>query len=366
MKTPVCLSAFLTILSACGGNGDTNDGAVPVTEDTLTVTDTVGVLMGDSCYMFGSIVSAEALPGGGAVLMDRRTGLISTFDGNGEFISSFGGLGEAPGEFNLPGSMTLLGDGRIAAMDWRDMEVCFFDLTGEYLGCRGNMGSEMPLSMSAAGDSCFITYSCPSRQMEDTWQMGYELSVWEGTSDEPRSIPFRHLFQFGEEEFDFRPGYIAMAGGSDERLYIHRMNSDQYVIEILDLDGNPVDSIVGESSEADWEDMDRYPYMPVAIFAVQIDDEMQQLQGDLTEAPPQVERLGVDSTGNIWARRGNDPGFEWDVFSSDGVLLKRVTMTALPDTSMVVVNVNRFGAVAYDLGPEDYPKVYLLSFGDEE
>jgi sugar lactone lactonase YvrE len=108
--------------------------------------------------------------------------------------------------------------------------------------------------------------------------------------------------------------------------------------------------------------MERFQSLPAITFAVQLDDQREQVSGELTEFPPQIENLGVDSAGNIWAQRGTSSGFFWDVYSPQGELVRQVTLTSLPDTAMVRIHVNRHGIVAWDLAPEDYPKVYLLSF----
>ncbi len=281
MTTYICFATAVILTFACGGGHDSVglEEASGIETDTLIVIDSIGVLMGDSCYMIGDIIKAEALPGGNVILFDRSTGFISTFDENGEFVFSFGGLGEAPGKFNLPGQMTVLGDGRIAVLDWMDREVCFFSAEGEYLGSRPNLGFEMPLTMTSVGDSCFVLYSCPTRQIEETYKMGYELNIWEGMSEEPRATPFSHLFDFGMEEYDFRPGYLAVAAGSNGRVYLHRMNSEEYLIEVLDLYGQPIDSIYSEALRLSWDNIERYPNVPYATFRVTIDDESKQLSG---------------------------------------------------------------------------------------
>jgi hypothetical protein len=357
----------LILFLACGGE-ETAAPQEDITEigiDTLIVTDSIGVLMGDSCYMIGSIIKAEALPEGGVILFDRSTALISTYDENGEFVSSFGGPGEAPGKFNLPGQMTVLGDGRIAAFDWMDREVCFFSPEGEYLGSRPNLGFEMPLTMTAAGDSCFVIYSCPTRQIEDTYKMGYELNIWEGTSEKPRSTPLTHLFDFGQEDYDFRPGYLAVTAGNDGRIYLYRMNTENYLIEVYNLDGEPVDTIASESVLIPQEDIDRFIYVPVASFMVQDEDgNGQQISGEFTEFAPQIENLGIDSLGNLWAQRGTTEEIMWDIFSPEGQIIQQVTLNVFPDTAMIHVEVNEHGIVAWDLIPEDYPRLYRLGFRD--
>ncbi len=259
--------------------------------------------------------------------------------------------------------MTVLGDGRIAVLDWMDREVCFFTAEGEYLGSRPNLGFEMPLSMTAAGDSCFIIYSCPTRQIEDTYKMGYELNIWDGTSEEPRATPFTHLFDFGQEEYDFKPGYLAVTAGSNGRIYLHRMNSTDYLIEVYNLDGQPVDTLRSESVLIPGDDISRYLNIPIATFMVQDENGTgQQIRGELPEYIPQVECLGVDSTGNIWAQRGTTEKLVWDVFSPNGEIIRQVTLSAFPDTAMIHIGINEHGIVAWDISPEDYPRLYRLAF----
>ncbi len=365
MKPFFCLIIFALLLVACGGEQPPVIIEEPVGPeiDTLIVTDSIGVLMGDSCYMIGSIVKAEVLPDGDVILFDRSSGLISTFDENGDFVSSFGGIGEAPGEFTLPGTMTVMGDGRIAVFDWMGMEVCFFSAEGEYLGSRSNPGFEMPLTMAAAGDSCFVMYSCPTRQIEGTYKMGYELSIWEGISEEPKVTLFTHLFDFGKDDYDFRPGYLTVAAGNNGKVYIHRMNSEDYLIEVYSLDGQPVDTLRSESILLHSDDIERYLNIPIATFMVQDENgEGQRLSGELPEYIPQVERLGVDSIGNLWAQRGPSEELLWDVFSPEGEIIRQVILTAFPDTAFIHVEINEYGIVAWDLIPEDYPRLYRLGF----
>jgi hypothetical protein len=366
MKAKICFTIAVLLAFACaGGESDETSPADESTGpemDTLVITDSIGVLMGDSRYMFGSILKAEALPDGGTILLDRSTGLISIFDENGDFELSFGGLGEAPGEFNYPGLMTVLGDGRIAVIDWMDREICFFSNDGEYIGCASCQDAGRPLSMTAAGDSCFVIYSTPTRQIENTFRMGFEVTIREGMSEEPVATPFSHLFDFGLEEYDFRPGYLAVASGNDGRIYLHRMDSEDYIVEVMNPDGQQVDTIYGESIQVSWDDAERYCSIPQVTFAVQIDGESQRKTGELTEFVPQVEHLGIDSLGNLWAQRGPSREFMWDVFSPEGEIIRQVILTEFPDTAFINVEVNEHGIVAWDLVPEDYPRLYRLGF----
>ena len=84
------------------------DEAFPVIEFEPRV-DTIGAMDGPEEYFFRRIVSAELVPRGivTADLLDKE---LRYFDSNGRFVSSIGGEGEGPGEFEYLDWMQSLGD----------------------------------------------------------------------------------------------------------------------------------------------------------------------------------------------------------------------------------------------------------------
>lgn len=356
------LAAASFLVIACGQpaeQGEPTDGGIDI--DTLVVRDSIGVLMGDSCYMLGRIVKACALPGGGVAVLDGSTGKISVFDGDCGFVRSFGGLGEAPGLFQMPFEMTVLGDGRYAVFDWMGIKVSFFDRRGEYLGSRRNPGMEMPLAMTSISDSSFVLYSCPTYQTEDGYRMGYEVNVYRGMEEESYSKPFQHTFSFGQEDYDFKPGYLAVASDQNGRLYISRMYSPDYEIEVYDMEGEPVDTISSQPLYLPYEDLERPLYIPIARFMVMNEEgDSEQKMGEAPEMCPQIERLGVDSLGNVWAQRGPSEVYRWDIFSPDGWKIGEAYTEAFSDTAYTRIHVTEHGVVAWEPNPEDYSRVYLL------
>ena len=366
MKSLFCLIISVLLVIACGGE----ETPVGIEEpagpeiDTLIVTDSIGVLMGDSCYMFGSIAKAEALSDGRTVLLDGIRGTISIFDSNGDFILSFGGLGEAPGKFNMPNQMTVLGDGRIVVSDDRDREVCFFSSEGEYLGSRPNPGSGGgSLTMTAAGDSCFMVYRSIYKFLEGTFGMGFEMNIWEGMREEPTATLLSHLFTYPDDDYDFKLGYITVTAGENDLVYLSRMCNEDYEIEVYDLEGKPVDSIQSEPVRVSLEEMVRTPQIPIVSFMVgDGEGNNQVIYGDVPEYLPQVERMGVDSRGNLWAQRGTTPNLMWDVFTPSGEKTSEVYCNAFPDSVLVYVEINRHGIVAWEPWSEDYPRLYRLGF----
>ncbi|RKZ09006.1 hypothetical protein DRQ25_07695 [Candidatus Fermentibacteria bacterium] len=368
MKTYICFAAAVILTFACGTEPPPVTPEEPVGTgieiDTLVITDSIGVLMGDSCYMIGTIAKAEALPDGRVILLDGTRGTLSIFDSNSDFVFSFGGRGEAPGEFNMPGQMTVLGDGRILVLDAMDREVCFFSSEGEYLGSRPNAGAGGgALAMTAAGDSGFVVYSSIYKFLEDTFGMGFEVDIWEGMCGEPEAILLSHLFSFPDDSYDFKPGYVTVAGGDNNRVYLFRMCNDDYEIEVYDLEGQPVDTIRSESARVSLGEMERIPQIPIVSFMVgDGEGNNQPIYGDIPEYLPQVERMGVDSSGNLWAQRGTvTNNLMWDVFSPSGEKIREVHCSAFPDSVLLYIEINSHGIVAWEPWPEDYPRLYRLA-----
>lgn len=80
--------------------------------------DTIGAADGAEEYFFRWIVSAELVPAG-IVTADLQDYELRYFDGNGRFVSSIGGEGEGPGEFEYLDWMQSLGDSLFFIWDGR-------------------------------------------------------------------------------------------------------------------------------------------------------------------------------------------------------------------------------------------------------
>jgi hypothetical protein len=303
--------------------------------------------------MIGSIAKAEALPDGRVVLLDGIRGTVSIFDSNGDFVFSFGGLGEAPGKFNRPNQMTVLGDGRIIVFDAIDREVCFFSSEGEYLGSRPNSGTGGgALAMTAAGDSCFVVYSSIYTYLEDSFKMGFEMDIWEGMREEPAAILLSHLFTYPDESYDFKQGYVTVTGGEKDLVYLSRMCNDDYEIEVYNLEGQLIDSILSEAARVSLEEMVRTAQFPIVSFMIgDGEGNNQVIYGDRPEYLPQVERMGVDSGGNLWAQRGTSNELMWDVFSPEGEKIREVYFNVFPDSVLMYFEVKSFGILGWDPFP---------------
>jgi hypothetical protein len=73
-------------------------------------------------------------PGGDLYVTDGYgNARVHRFTASGELIASWGEPGDLPGQFNLPHSLTVHGDGRVFVCDRENDRVQIFSPTGEYL-----------------------------------------------------------------------------------------------------------------------------------------------------------------------------------------------------------------------------------------
>ena len=93
----------------------------------LVKSDSIGIELGDSNYVFGAILDAVYLSDGRIALLDVIQRKILVFSSTGEFICSAGREGMGPGEFISPFSMTALSNGGFAVSDVQQGKVVFFN-----------------------------------------------------------------------------------------------------------------------------------------------------------------------------------------------------------------------------------------------
>ncbi|MBD3277194.1 MAG: hypothetical protein GF388_02750, partial [Candidatus Aegiribacteria sp.] len=120
---------FRTILSAClisflvccgAAENETSDTAAESAEpDTLSIspTDSIGILMGDSNYVFGTISDAIVLDSGNIVILDEASRSAMMYGPAGDFIRRIAREGSGPGELITPGGLVRFSDNTIGILD---------------------------------------------------------------------------------------------------------------------------------------------------------------------------------------------------------------------------------------------------------
>ena len=112
--------------------------------------DTIGALDGPEEYFFRYIVSAELVPAG-IVTADHQDYELKYFDGNGRFVSSIGGEGEGPGEFEALDWVQSFGDSLFFIWDGRNNRLTRARLTEAGLSLESSVPGPWSPAISPIG-----------------------------------------------------------------------------------------------------------------------------------------------------------------------------------------------------------------------
>ncbi len=130
---------FIVALSACGAKDDVDvEGARSLEQWALSPEPTVsiGVVEGDEPYQLHGASSSVRLPDGRIAVVNGGSDEVRFFGENGEFLGSFGGSGDGPGEFRDPSRIRYLRGDTLWVWDQRMRRYNVHDGTGAFIEVR--------------------------------------------------------------------------------------------------------------------------------------------------------------------------------------------------------------------------------------
>ena len=81
-------------------------------------------------------------PGSNLYVVDTLNHRVQALTANGEFVSKWGALGDAEGQFNMPWGIAIDISGDVYVTDWRNDRVQKFDAEGNFLMAFGASGGD--------------------------------------------------------------------------------------------------------------------------------------------------------------------------------------------------------------------------------
>ncbi len=381
IQNAMILTVFLATAAfsviGCGEQADEPQTHAAIDEPTLsvdtlvlTVTDTIGVEMGDSAYVFGMLMRVGHDTDGNILALDMHKACLSVFSPEGEFIRYIGAPGPGPGEFQIPLDFAVFPEGGLAVTDAISRVISFFDPEGNYIDNMGGFFPTPPMSIEGAPGRGIIGEHMPMSMMGEQTELSLNLSRW---TDDPEpdinymSVPMEMDFsgdgmqvQRGPE-FDFAVGpdgsvlvatisdtAFALTGFTpegDEFFSLHKeMERTPMTQEEIDAGGLGLSIMITDgSAEAGMNRMDNtYPWRNV------------------------IGSIGVDSQSRIWVELSYPDTPVFEVYDYSGELL----FVAVPDVEFPQVGrpafkVDAGGIIGFDRDPMDYPKLYILELQED-
>ena len=366
----------VVMISGCGaGDGTPSETAeesvttVPVLE--LAFVDSIGVELGDSNFVFGSIEAVSHTEDGNILVLDRPAACVREYTPDGEFVSSIGRRGAGPGEFINPLSMTRLTDGRTAVLDQQTGGLQTFTPEGEWLGVSAEITNEPVLFITPADSDRYIgtlnTWDIVDDQLIVTAVVG-RFSV---DSEDPDMVYWENSFPFDFRDFTLlvEGTYFAMTWTSDREgnVFLAPRSGEDYSITGFDTSG---ESFV--EMNMDLPMVEKSPE-EIALEGAFWNERARNMGAnfDMDFVPSpwrwQVHSMGVDDQNRLWVRRGTEGTPTFDVFDYSGELLFTAVLPPVSGYQGLLweIRVDEHGILAWTLDPLDgYQKLYTLELQD--
>lgn len=330
----------------------------------LLVTDSIGIELGDSNYVFASPSYACRLPDSNILVVDQMKPQVSLFSSEGSFIGLVGKEGNGPGEYLRSGFASAMPSGGLAVTDNMQRRILFYNEFHEYVGCTDAFSPAAPSSNVFLNDSTFLGVLVFVEMNAEDRMTGWQVSRFTTASTEPEMCFFRNTIPFDPSNVSERQSIKPMlAVVPEEIVFISVKSQEQFLICAYSLLGDSLFSI-------------EEPFSRIAKTETEIEEETQKrrdylrfvgapeyLVQSITAEPfsNAINSINIGPDNNLWVTLGY---YDYPVFrvydSSDGNYLYTAALEDKERFGNTTVFVNRWGLTAIDVFSELWPRIYLL------
>jgi len=299
---------------------------------------------------------------GSIYVADYKSEVVLRFGADGRLIARIGSRGEGPGDIRQPGALAIERRGVFVLFDRGNRRLERLDSLGTFLGARRFSDSILGLCRQASGGFIARVHRRPVGPPADP--SVYAVVLF---SDSLREASVLDRFEsrdnvvvgsassYAATDAPFAPALLCETLPDDHVVVIH---SNERIFRILSSGGRVVRTIELPGDPLPVTSADRKRY-----FGRFVRNGKSVLGAELRNAIefpanlPNATGLFVDEEGRIWIRRsgtGGRPG-PFDVFSSHGDYLERVSLPGLPDQN-VVARHGRWYAL-YGFSRDELPRI---------
>jgi hypothetical protein len=289
----------------------------------------IGAVDGSGQDVFGQIKGIAPLPDGRIAVLDAQAQEIRIFGPTGQFLRSFGGKGEGPGELNDANGLVAGADGIIRVHDPRNARMTLFDPDTGLLSSERLEIYSFGFTWAATIDSAGRIYEPTRFRFSDgVWSL---VKVYDGQGrwsdtirialDPPSSgvAPGTYLVERGTTRmFMTVPFWQRGANALDPRgfFWAKGPHVNDYRIAQTTLAGDTL--LIIESRRPALEVSSSERDSVIAALRERTGQELDWSQ--IPGTKPIVEGIILDDSGRIWVRvRGDDTSTTFDVFDRRGV-----------------------------------------------
>mgnify|MGYP006278449743 FL=1 len=370
---PLTLVMLTSIFMAfsCGGSGNEAEADLQSVPDTLdiAVSDTIGVLMGDSAYVFGKITDASHTMDGGIYILDGIRSRLGAYSGSGRFLGSAGRPGSGPGEYQYPKSFALLSDGSMAVCDWGGISVTYLTPDLEFDTLLTGYRHIAPDRIVPCPEGSFIGMTL-EYGIEDDEPVGETQLARFDRNTEPQFIYCAFPMRFSvDEDGDLNVHTVNMTWdtGPDGSLFMARRNDSTWSFTGYGMDGDTIMTVSRQwervpKSQEELEEGLVHETLSTSTETGNTVNRDRMMEG-FPRFRNAISSVDVDDLGRIWIGQGWTDVPTFEVYGQSGEMLFVARIPELEKVRSLSYCFDN-GYLAWDDEPVDYPKVYLLEIPD--
>lgn len=364
------ITVLFLSLSGCGNpEPPQSQSESDIDSLALTVTDTIGVLFGDSLREFGSLADVEFDHFGNILVLDAMKGRITVFGPSLEFAGFIGRHGSGPGEYQYPNSFGQTADGRILVSDFSGSSLTILDQDHNFIDRLDGFPLVPPMYPVAGPDG---SYYAGNMSMDMSIEGGMPtgnsfIGLYSGgTEPDFVSVSFPLMINIGDDG-SVNVDNVDVVWDSDSRgnLFWAVSDDSSYAFHGMTSDGEEFLSFEKEWRRVSKTDEELEEERYTEGLSRTHEGESTVNRGEIADVYPYhnaIAGLYMDDEDRIWIELGYTLVPSFDVFSTSGELLSHVTIPSLEGVKQLRYCF-KGGMLAFDYGPPDYPKIYLLSSG---
>ena len=194
----------------------------------------------DSTSYFYNPLSADTDKEGNIFIADVHRVSVLKFDKQGNFIKSFGKLGNGPGEIGGIGGMAVSSE-KVYIVDYMKYAIVTFDIDGNYIEDIP-LENGFPMHLKKVGDDKFIGIKDHRYQKDGQYYMAYNLTLMDNRFKDINVIAKIEYGNDPNKPYSILDGLIPYAV-SEDRIYISSNSEDHYLIDVYNFEGEKTDQI---------------------------------------------------------------------------------------------------------------------------
>jgi len=355
-----CFICLCSLCISCSENQQSETlSSVPY--DTLQIEDSIGVMYGDSNYIFGAISDVDRDQQGKIFVLDSIRNCILIFSPTGEFIHQIGRYGEGPGEFNDPLSLEITGDGSICVVNRQWFR---FNSEWEYLDAELLNNSRIS-QMESYGPDAIVGIVNILDMTNAGMSIDRRIAMWSEIDPNQISAVYYqadYIANVPDDLFTIDLHHYVKYTILDNSIFVAPDPLTEPLLYSYDKDGIPRDTLL-------------LPYSAVEKTSEDIADEKAYIEGSLYSATSgersiewepypyraMIGELGTDSLGRLWVQRAFEDVAVFDIIDPESLdIVETVIIPEIDDVMNWKFHISEYGVLAIPKYEYDYPIVYII------